>query len=157
LLWLLAQPVLERARANRGAEIVVLLDRSRSMDLPVTPDGGRATRTRADEAERVASDLSRAWRGRATVRTIPFAGKLGTDSTWSATRGSTALGSVMTTLGAEGREPDAVVVVSDGIVNAGDDPVAAARALGVPVHGIVVGSTGAKDRAIVEVLSSTSA
>src|SRR5204863_5859187 len=32
LAWLLAQPVLERARAGRGARLVVLLDKSRSMD-----------------------------------------------------------------------------------------------------------------------------
>ncbi|HKQ57152.1 MAG TPA: VWA domain-containing protein, partial [Candidatus Eisenbacteria bacterium] len=34
LVWLLAQPVFERARAGGPARLVVLLDRSRSMDLP---------------------------------------------------------------------------------------------------------------------------
>ena len=33
----------------------------------------------------------------------------------------------------------ASILVTDGAVNAGDDPVAAARALGVPVHGLLVG------------------
>jgi hypothetical protein len=38
LLWLLAQPVLERSRGGRP-HLVVLLDRSRSMELPVSPGG----------------------------------------------------------------------------------------------------------------------
>src|SRR5262245_32572459 len=40
LVWLLAQPVLERTRAG-ASRVAVLLDRSRSMDLPVAPGGER--------------------------------------------------------------------------------------------------------------------
>ena len=44
-------------------------------------------------------------------------------------------------------------MVSDGAVNAGEDPVAAARALGLPVHAVVVGRAGAPDRVVTEVES----
>jgi hypothetical protein len=92
------------------------------------------------------------------VRVLPFAGRLGTDSTWTASRGSTALGDALGELArSAGREPDGVVVVSDGVVNAGEDPVAAARALGVPVHVVVAGTAGGRDRAVMDVESSISA
>ena len=39
LAWLLGQPVLERAAGGRS-RVVVLLDRSASMDLPAGPGGG---------------------------------------------------------------------------------------------------------------------
>ncbi|HEY3215449.1 MAG TPA: hypothetical protein VGK93_03055 [Candidatus Eisenbacteria bacterium] len=155
LAWLLAQPVLERARAGRGAEVAVLLDRSLSMDLPAKAG---APASRIQLAEGAVEEIQHAWRGHAMVRVVPFAGRLGTDSSWTASRGSTALGDALGELArSAGREPDGVVVVSDGVVNAGEDPVAAARALGVPVHALVVGTAGGRDRAVIDVESSTSA
>ena len=50
-----------------------------------------------------------------------------------------------------------MVVVSDGAVNQGADPVAAARTLGVPVHAVLVGSSRLEDRAIAGIETSTGA
>lgn len=154
LIWLLAQPVLDRARAGRSARIVVLLDRSRSMDLPA----GAGPGTRADEAARAVEGITAGWRGRARVRVVPFAARLGGDSARTGS-GATALGDAIGALPLtpDGQELDGVVVVSDGVVNAGADPVAAARALGVPVHTVRVGQGGGVDRAVSEVEASTSA
>lgn len=150
--WLLAQPVL--VRAPRGtAGVVVLLDRSASMDLPVAP--GSPTRTVA-AAEAVRA-IERASRARVTV--LPFAARLGADTTRAVGAGATALGDALAALasappgapGEAGSGVGAVVVVSDGAVNAGQDPVAAARALGLPVHVVAVGEAGVPDRALGEV------
>ena len=149
LAWLLAQPVLERSGGG-GVHIVALLDRSASMDLPEAP--GRPSRARS--ADRVVADLTRAWRGRASVEVAPFASALGAGSP-----AGTALGDALEQLArtAEGQRANGVVIVSDGAVNAGADPVAAARALGVPVHAVVVGEGGAPDRAITDVESAADA
>jgi hypothetical protein len=156
LAWLLAQPVLERLRGGGVARVALLVDRSWSMDLPA---GGSGTPSRAAVAKDAVESLRRALRGRATVREIPFAGRLGSDSTWRAARSVTALGSALAELPLSpvGQDLDGVVVVSDGVVNAGEDPVAAARALGVPVHAVVVGEPGGRDRAVLEIETSTSA
>ena len=155
LAWLLAQPVLERARAGRSARLVVLLDRSRSMELPASPGGA----TRAAEAAAAAEAIERAWRGRASVRVVPFAARLGRDSSSTGARGATALGDALAALplAPEGQELDGVVVVSDGAVNAGQDPLAAARTLGVPVHTVLTGVARGPDRSVTEVEASTSA
>src|SRR5258706_586032 len=55
------------------------------------------------------------------------------------------------------RRPDGVVLVSDGAVNAGGDPVGAARALGVPVHTLLVGERSGLDRGIAGVEASSDA
>ncbi|MGH7731782.1 MAG: hypothetical protein ACRENJ_11105, partial [Candidatus Eiseniibacteriota bacterium] len=155
LVWLLAQPVLDRARAGRSARIVVLLDRSRSMDLPA----GSGAVTRAGEADRAVEVITGAWRARARVRVVPFAARLGGDSAAALSRGATALGDALEALPftPEGQELDGVVIVSDGVVNAGADPVAAARALGVPVHTVTAGRQGGVDRVVSEVEASTTA
>jgi hypothetical protein len=155
LAWLIAQPVLERARAGRSAHLVVLLDRSRSMDLPAAPGGA----PRAAEAQAAVDAITRAWRGRAAVRVVPFATRLGGDSAAASARGATALGDALEALplSPEGQELDGVVVVSDGAVNAGEDPVAAARALGVPVHTVLTGVARGPDRAVTEIEASTTA
>jgi len=152
LLWLLAQPVLERAR-GAGGTLIVLLDRSRSMDLPNMPRG----MTRARAAAAAAEELRRAWRGPVTV--LPFAGRLGGDSTRALVSGATALGDALDQLGrsAAAEPAGAVVVVSDGAVNAGADPVEAARTLGLPVHGVLVGDPEFADRAIAGVDGSAEA
>jgi len=154
ILWLLAQPVLERALPASGRRVTVLLDASASMDLPASPAGP----ARAEVAGRAAKELADALRGRATVETRTFAATLAGDS-GTVSRQSTALGDVLAALAAAPveRRPDGVIVVSDGLVNAGSDPVAAARALGVPVHAIVTGSAPGPDRAVAEVETSPSA
>jgi hypothetical protein len=150
LVWLLAQPVLERGRGHDSTKLAVLVDRSWSMDLPA---GDKDGRTRAQVADAAARDLVQSLRTRAVVRELPFAGRLGDDSTFQQSRGSTALGGALAELSRspQGQDLDGVVVVSDGIVNAGDDPVTAARALGVPVSTVLVGNGGTRDRAVLEV------
>ena len=145
LLWLLAQPVLERARGGRP-HLVVLLDRSRSMQLPVAPGGP----TRAAVAERAVDEIARAWRGRATVEVMSFATGLAPDSGAAPGAGASALGDALAALATSPAAERAagVVVVSDGAVNAGGDPVAAARGLGLPVHAVVVGEGGGLDRSV---------
>ncbi len=146
LLWLLAQPVLERTR-GADARIAVLIDRSASMGLPVRPGG----ETRAAAAARVLESLRRSMRGRAAIDVLPFAATLGTDTTAvHVPAGATALGDALDQLGRSvlGQRATAAVVVSDGVVNAGADPVGAAEALGLPVHAVVVGEGGGVDRAI---------
>lgn len=154
ILWLLAQPVLERALPAAGRRVLVLLDTSASMDLPSSPGGP----PRSELAARAAKDLAAALRGRATVETRPFAAALAGDSV-APSRQSTALGDVLSALAAAPveRRPDGVIVVSDGLVNAGADPVAAARALGAPVHAVVAGGSPGPDRAVAEVETSPSA
>jgi len=152
LLWLLAQPVIERAH-NAGGSLVVLLDRSRSMELPVARGG--ASRARAAAA--VAEQLKRSWHGSADV--VPFAGRLGLDSTRSLVPGATAIGDALDQLArsADAERAAAVVVVSDGSVNAGVDPVEAARALGLPVHTVLVGASSVEDRSIAGIDASAEA
>lgn len=150
LVWLLAQPVLERALPASGRRVVVLVDRSASMDLPAAR-GGPA---RGTIAENAAAEIARALRGRATVETRGFAATLAGDSAHAAgERAATALGDALGALAAlpAERRPDGVVVVSDGLVNAGADPVGAARELGVPVHTVRVGESLGADRAVAEV------
>jgi hypothetical protein len=153
LAWLLAQPVLERARAGRAARVVVLVDRSASMMLP---DGPGDPATRAARADAAVEALRDAWRGRAHVTVMPFAARLAPDTLPAAAENATALGEAIGQLGstAEGQQLDALVVVSDGVVNAGEDPVAAARTLGVPVHAVAIGHAGLVDRAVTEVEAS---
>jgi hypothetical protein len=156
LVWLLGQPVLERPAGGRRT-VVVLLDRSASMALPERAGGG----PRAAAADRAAQALARAWRGRAQVEVRGFASRLLPDSARGARggaapppgTGSTALGDALAQLAESplGQDAGAVVVVSDGAVNAGADPVAAARALGMPVHAVVVGQGRQPDRVVTEV------
>jgi hypothetical protein len=154
LLWLLAQPVLERSRGTHP-HLIVLLDRSRSMQLPVAPGGER----RAAVAQRAVDEIARAWRGRASVEVMGFASGLAPDSTAAPGPSATALGDALAALAASPAAERAagVVVVSDGAVNAGEDPVAAARALGLPVHAVIVGEGGGLDRAVAGIDASATA
>lgn len=144
VLLLLAQPVLERATAG-PARIVALLDRSRSMDLD-----DRRGESRGARAERALAELRRAWGGRAAVAPLAFAARLEPDTGASVRRGATALGDALAALARspEGQDAGGVVVLSDGAVNAGEDPVVAARGLGIPVHTVLVGAPAPADRAV---------
>src|SRR5437867_4098344 len=145
LLWFLAQPVLERT-GRGGVKLVVLIDRSRSMELPAKSGGP----SRARVAEETVAELKRAWRGRASVEVLPFAARLAADSGVVEGRDATALGDALASLSVspQGEGASGVVVVSDGTVNAGEDPIAAARSMGMPVHAVVVGDAALPDRAV---------
>jgi hypothetical protein len=146
LLWFLAQPVLERVQGG-AARVVILLDRSRSMELPVRA-GGPA---RSEAAAHAAEQLKRALRGRAAVEVIPFSSALESDTASIAPdRSSTALGDALEQLGGSdaGTRASAVTVISDGVVNRGADPVAAARSLGLRVDAVPIGDANVLDRVI---------
>jgi len=151
LLWLLAQPVLERALPGRGARVTVLVDRSRSMQLPAAAGG----ESREAVAARVAREIARDLRGEARVELAPFAADLDTAGSADAT----ALGSALAALAARPAtdRPDGVVVISDGAVNAGADPLQAGRTLAAPVHVVPVGEALSPDRAVTEVESAPTA
>ena len=145
LLWLLAQPALDLPGAG-GAHLVVLLDRSRSMDLPSRAGGEprRAVAAHAVEA------LQRALRGRASVEVLPFSDHLAPSAARDSAGSATALGDALDELAGSDalRRASAVAVVSDGAVNAGRDPAVAAQALGLPVHTVRVGTFAGEDRAV---------
>lgn len=156
LLWLLAMPVLERARPAAGTRVTVLVDRSLSMDQRASAAGG----TRREMAERALRDLRATLRGRAQLEVQAFAGALLGDSLEDAgSRAASAPGVALAALAARpaGRRPDGVILLSDGAANAGGDPVAAARELGVPVHTLLVGTRAGLDRGIAGVEGSADA
>jgi hypothetical protein len=156
LAWLLAMPVLERALPASGTRVLLLLDRSLSMEREERAGGG----TRAEAAGRALDELRAALRGRARIEERAFAGALLSDSaTADGERAASAPGTALGELGRlpVERRPDGVVLVTDGAVNAGEDPVAAARALGVPVHGVLVGERAGLDRGIAGVEASAEA
>jgi hypothetical protein len=154
LLWLLAQPVWVRSGGGGGTRIVALVDHSGSMDLPAAPGGA----PRGQAAEVAIEALRAGLRGRATLDVVPFANGLDPDS-GAAGREATAIGDALTALARTeiGRQASGVIVVSDGTVNAGADPVRAAQVLGVPVHAVIVGAAGAADRAVAGIDASASA
>jgi len=136
LILLLARPIFSSPEAGGGREVVVLEDRSLSMDLP-SSDPKRA---RSEIAHRAADDVARRLAGRYRVRRYVFAAEARaaeSDSAGKLDRASTALGDAIASL--SGREGLAgVVVVSDGAANRGRDPVQAARELGRPVSTVAV-------------------
>jgi hypothetical protein len=136
LVFLLARPIFSSPEAGGGREVVVLEDRSLSMDLP----SSEAKRTRTDIAHHAADDVARRLAGRYHVRRYVFAAEARTaesDSAGRLDRASTALGDAIASL--SGREGLAgVVVVSDGAANRGRDPVQSARELGRPVSTVAI-------------------
>ena len=154
LVLLLAQPVLERLLGG-GSNLLVLMDRSLSMQLPVAPGGG----SRAAAAERAVAELAKTWRGRGRIITVPFAERVAADSLQTGNPALTAIGDALAGL-SDAPQAEAiggVVLVSDGANNAGRDPVAAALALGLPVHTLRAGATGVRDRAITDIESPAGA
>ncbi|MEO5618195.1 MAG: vWA domain-containing protein [Candidatus Eisenbacteria bacterium] len=153
LVWLLAQPVLERVGGD-AARVIVLRDRSGSMNLPVAPGSG----SRADAADDAIRELRGAWRGRARVDVLDFASRLAADSGGAGSTGGTAIGDALSSLA---RSPEfertgAVVVVSDGVTNRGEDPVAVSRGLGIPIHAVSIGAERPRDRVLAGIEASSS-
>ena len=95
LVWLLAMPVLERALPSSGTRVVVLRDRSLSMDRPERTGAG----TRAAAAERAIAALRSALRGRVRLEEHSFASGLLADSARSpGERSASAPGSALSGL-----------------------------------------------------------
>lgn len=155
LLWLLAQPVLQIAVGQGSPRIIALVDRSASMRLPVV-EGGIS---REAAAETALDHLRSAWRGRANIEPIGFARDLQGDSVEAGAESATGLGAALRSLSRTpaGRDANGIVVISDGAVNSGDDPVRIASGLGIPIHTIVVGEPSVADRTVTEVEGSVTA
>jgi len=136
----LSFPVGGKAR-NR---LLLLVDHSGSMSVRDVAGG----RTRRDAADQFAASATRALAGRYDVRVAAFGAKLGPFAKGGAPLPSGTVGGGETALGdairvaLERNDPDsvaAIVVVSDGAVNRGEDPD---RALGgvVPAYALWAGA-----------------
>ena len=164
--FLLARPLLSLAGDAAGKGVVVLLtDVSRSMDLPADSTGGARAKTRAAEAREATKRVARALSGRYKVVERSFAGTLlpgaasdsALDRAVPGARERTAIGDALPGALAGLENARGVVVVSDGAVTAGSDPVRAARELGLPVATVAIGETPAHDVAVLDVLSNPTA
>lgn len=155
LVLLLARPIFSSPEGGSGREVVVLEDRSLSMDLP----SSEAKRSRADLAHHAADDVAKRLAGRYRVRRFVFASEARpaeSDSAGKLDRASTALGDAIASL--SGREGLAgVVVVSDGAANRGRDPVQSARELGRPVSTVAVKGPSGWNATLEEVMVNPTA
>jgi hypothetical protein len=147
LLFASLAPVVRYSSASRARNRVLLLvDHSGSMEVRDGDDSGRTRREVADSAAlAIAGELS----GRYDIRLAPFdaaLGPIGNAASWkdaAAMRGAgeTALGDALREA-LDRIDPDslaAILVLSDGAVNRGEDPERALEAT-VPAFGLVTGS-----------------
>jgi hypothetical protein len=161
--FLIARPLLSLAGDAAGKGVVVVLtDVSRSMDLPADSIGGARARTRGAEAGEETKRVVRALSGRYRVVERSFAGALlpaaqpdsALDRAVPGARERTAIGDALPGSLAGIENARGVVVISDGAVTSGADPVRAARELGLPVATVAIGETPAHDVAVLDVLSN---
>ena len=161
--FLIARPLLSLAGDAAGKGVVVVLtDVSRSMDLPADSTGGAKARTRADEAKDETRRVVRALSGRYKVVERAFAGALlpaaqsdsALDKAVPGARERTAIGDALPGALAGVENARGVVVISDGAVTSGADPVRASRELGLPVATVAIGEMPAHDVAVLDVLSN---
>src|SRR5229473_891927 len=162
MAFLLARPLLSLASDITGrGTVVVLVDRSRSMELPADSVGGEHARPRADVARASAVRVVKSLAGHYHVVERAFAGGVFApavpDSVLGAARERTAIGDALTSAveGVEGAR--GVVVVTDGASTAGRDPVTSAREFGLPVATVAVGETPGADVAVLDVLANPTA
>jgi len=144
LVVILCRPVLSLALPGGAARgILVLLDRSRSMELP-----GRGEDTSRDAELRRALAAARAELSGYPLSYRGFAAGVGplvepddlAPPEGDATDLARALEEGMSE-GTKGGRPGALLLLSDGAQTEGPDPVEAARRLGVPVETIALGSS----------------
>ncbi|MBI4364378.1 MAG: VWA domain-containing protein [Candidatus Latescibacteria bacterium] len=140
-------PVFRYSSASRERNrVLILVDRSGSMEVP---DGDAAGRSRREVADSAAVAIAENLKGRYDVRIASFdatLGPVGKPESWSgATRprgaGETALGDALREALVR-MDPDSVaafLVLSDGAVNRGEDPERALEG-SVPVFALVVGA-----------------
>lgn len=165
LFLLVLEPVLSRDRLKtEDLDVVVLLDRSRSMSIPDSYRGMRRFRVATEFLLRPETGLVPLLEDDFTVRTLAF------DTETRAAEpedldGATPPWGLMTDVEAairavadRGSEAGlaAVVLLSDGADNGGGDPVAAAGELGAPLYAVGFGSRsgeteGRRDLAILSV------
>ena len=159
ILFMCTGAVLDVVRRFEGVgTVMVLIDRSQSMNLVDRQAGGRTTRHEQLAAVLAdpARDPIRALEGRYKVEVYGFGEGAGL-ATLPAAAGAPAPDERATQLGAaladsarraRGRRLDAVIVATDGGWNRGEDPVEAARSLGAPVIALAVGAPQGKDLGI---------
>lgn len=159
MVFLLAlSPVLKWPEFLSGRfRVILLTDRSLSMELPA----GRDTGSRSARAEALRLAFRRQAGSGLDLVERSFARGLA-DSAGNpdpAFRGATALGDALASSGgfAAGR-PAAVLVVSDGAVTQGEDPWAGAERLGLPVFtALAADSTPGPDAALSQVATNSTA
>ncbi len=144
LIAILCRPVVSLAVPGGAARgVLLLLDRSRSMTLA----GAQQGETRDEELMRAAASVRRELEDEYPLVSRPFAEGLGAPleeglmplPDGESTDLARALEEGMAGGGPQGR-PGAMVLVSDGTVTEGADPVTAARKLGIPVQTVALGS-----------------
>lgn len=144
ILCLLNPQRVEEIRHPQTAQVAVLLDSSRSMGVKDGPE------TRLETAQRwLQQQLAPAWTPRVTRADYAFGRSLQLlpklDSA-SPTGGVTALAGALESLLAASTEPPlaGVILCSDGLENAGRDPLAVAKAFrrkGIPIYTLACGAT----------------
>ncbi|HYQ90010.1 MAG TPA: hypothetical protein VEU09_10345 [Candidatus Binatia bacterium] len=147
LLFASLAPVVRYSAASRERNrMLILVDHSGSMEVR---DGDASGRTRREVADSAAASIASSLSGRYDVRLAPFdaaLGPIGKLSSWK--EASAARGAGETALGDALREaldrvdPDslaALLVLSDGAVNRGEDPERAVEST-VPAFGLAIGS-----------------
>ncbi|HEY3155324.1 MAG TPA: hypothetical protein VGK76_01690 [Candidatus Eisenbacteria bacterium] len=149
LLFASLAPVVRYSSAARERNrLLILVDHSGSMEVR---DGDSAGRTRREVVDSAATAIASGFSGRYDVRLASFdasLGPIGKPSSWKTatqTRGAgeTALGDAIREA-LDRVDPDslaALLVLSDGAVNRGEDPERALTST-VPAFALVVGSTG---------------
>ncbi len=148
LLFATFAPVVRYSSASRERNrVLILVDHSGSMEVR---DGDRAGRTRREVADSAAVAIATQLAGRYDVRLAPFdaaLGPIGKPGSWkeaARTRGAgeTALGDAIGQA-LDRVDPDSVaalLILSDGAVNRGEDPERALQAI-VPAFVLVAGSS----------------
>lgn len=159
VLFALAEPVLTLVLPEAGKPgIGILVDRSASMSFPSGSGDSRAT-----VAARLAGDLAKNLDAKFRVEAFGFGDGLAPLPLPVPDRGdsgSTAMGDAMEALsGRQGGRPLAgIFLIGDGANTAGQDPVAAARNLGVPVFAVPVGTDAAlADAGVIQVRANPTA
>jgi hypothetical protein len=147
LLFASLAPVLRYSSASRERNrVLVLVDHSGSMEVR---DGDASGRTRREVADSAALAVARDLAGRYDVRLAPFdaaLGPIGKPSSWKGMAerrgaGETALGDALREA-LDRIDPDslaAILVLSDGAVNRGEDPERVLES-SVPAFALAVGS-----------------
>ena len=147
LLFASLAPVTRYSSASRERNrVLVLVDHSGSMEVG---DGDPSGRTRREVADSAAAAIAGELSGRYDIRLAPFdatLGPIGKAASWKSVAamrgaGETALGDALREA-LDRVDPDslaAILVLSDGAVNRGEDPERALES-SVPAFGLVVGS-----------------
>ncbi len=147
LLFATLAPVIRYPTTSRERNrMLILVDHSGSMEVR---DGDASGRTRREVADSAAAAIGGELRGRYDVRLAPFdisLGAIGTLDSWKHAgpvrgAGETALGDALREA-LDRMDPDslaAILVLSDGAVNRGEDPERALQST-VPAFGLVTGS-----------------